>query len=159
VTNDPAAPRGIGGWLILPLLGLIITPFLVGFQLVGNIQIVFQPAIWKALTTPGSDIFHPLWAPLIIFEIAANAVMVAFGLIILWLFVKKSRRVPMLMIIWMVALAVVQVADLALARQIPAVAAEPDPQSMRDLFRSVLAAVIWVPYFLSSRRVKNTFVE
>lgn len=156
---EVTGPRGIGGWLILPLLGLFLTPIWIAIGTVQNIQVFRDPAVWSALTSPGSPDYHPLWAPVIIFEIAANVVMVAFAVVLIWLFLKKSRRIPTLMIVWLVTLLVVQIVDQAFARQIPAVAAEPDPQGFRDMVRAVIGVVIWVPYFLKSKRVKNTFVE
>lgn len=152
-----AGPRGIGGWLILPLLGLILTPFRIGLQTVSDVLPAVQPATWSALTTPGSKAYHPLWAPAIIFELGANAMLILFSVVLVWLFFRKSRRVPLLMIVWLLAIIAAQGIDLAFANQIPAVAALPDTDAIKNLVRSVVGAVIWVPYFLVSKRVKNTF--
>jgi hypothetical protein len=157
----PAAttgPRGIGGWLILPLLGLIFTPFRIGLQMVRDVLPVLKPETWHALTTPGTASYHPLWAPLIVFEVGANCVLIAFSVALLWLFFRKSRRVPMLMVVWLLANTGGQIVDLLLAQQIPAVAALPDNDGIKELSRSVVGLLIWVPYFLVSKRVKNTFV-
>ena len=157
--GDVTGPRGIGGWLLLPLLGLIFSPIRVGFQTVRDLLPVLKPETWNALTTPGSAAYHPMWAPVIIFEVVANCLLIVLTLMLLWLFLRKSSRVPMLMVIWLLAIVGVQIVDLLLAAQIPDVASQPDNQSMVDLARSVVGALIWVPYFLRSKRVKNTFVE
>jgi hypothetical protein len=77
---------------------------------------------------------------------------------LLWLFFRKSRRVPMLMVVWLLANTGGQIVDLLLAQQIAAVAALPDNDGIKELSRSVVGLLIWVPYFLVSKRVKNTFV-
>jgi hypothetical protein len=155
----PTGPRGIGGWLVLPLLGLIVTPIRIAIQTVRDLAPAFSPATWEALTTPGGPAYDPMWAPVIVFEAVASFTLVAFTLILLWLFFRKSRRVPLLMILWLLTTIGLQVADLALAAQIPVIASQPDPQSLGELARSAVGALIWIPYFLVSKRVKNTFVE
>jgi hypothetical protein len=155
----PDGPRGIGGWLILPLLGLILTPIRVGFSSVRDLAPALKPGTWAALTTPGAAAYHPLWAPVLVFECVVNGLLIVCSLVLLWLFLRKSHRVPLLMVAWLVAIVAVQVVDLLLVGQIPAAAAAPDAQGIRDLVRLVLSALIWIPYFLRSKRVKNTFVE
>jgi hypothetical protein len=153
-------PRGIGGWLILPALGLIITPFRMGFQFYHDLLPVLASETWNALTDSGSAAYHPLWGPVLIFEVVANLALFAYTLWLLWLFFNKSKRVPRLFIIWLALLAVTQIIDLLLTNQIPAVASQPtDPESIKDVARSIIGAAIWIPYFMKSRRVDNTFIE
>lgn len=153
-------PKGLGGWLVLLALGLVVTPFRMGFQFYRDMLPALAPETWNALTNSGSAAYHPFWGPLIIFEVVANLALFVFTLWLIWLFFNKSKRVPKLIIIWLVLLAAMQTIDLLFANQIPAVAAQPtDPESIKDLIRPVVSAAIWIPYFLKSKRVKNTFIE
>ncbi|HJV75952.1 MAG TPA: DUF2569 domain-containing protein [Noviherbaspirillum sp.] len=152
-------PKGLGGWLILPALGLIITPFRMVSQITRDLLPLLNAETWGALTTQGTNAYHPLWAPLISFEVITNIAMFGSTIWLLILFFKKSKRVPNLFVAWFLLLATVQVIDHLLANQIPLVASQNDPKSMKELSRSVIAAAIWVPYFLKSKRVKNTFIE
>jgi hypothetical protein len=152
-------PRGIGGWLILPLLGLIFTPIKVGVEMHRDFSPMLEPGIWEALTTPGGEAYHALWAPIIIFELATNVALIVFTLVLLVLFLRTSRRVPKLMIVLMLAQIAIQGVDLVLVGFIPALASDPDAHSKRDLVRALVAAAIWIPYFLTSKRVRNTFVK
>jgi hypothetical protein len=36
--------------------------------------------------------------------------------------------------------------------------AKPDPDNGRDIMRSMIAAAIWIPYFIKSTRVQKTFI-
>jgi hypothetical protein len=161
--EPPAAlldgPRGIGGWLILPLLGLIFTPIRMVTQMVRDFFPVLEPETWKALTTPGREAYHWLWAPTIVFELVTNLGLIGFTLVVLVLFVRTSRRVPKLMIALMLANIGIQGGDYVLVGLIPALASQPDTHSTRDLVRAVLSGAIWIPYFLVSKRVRNTFVK
>src|SRR5262245_27531756 len=122
--KPPAAlldgPRAIGGWLILPLLGLIVTPIRMTTQLVRDFLPVLEPETWNALTTPGGEAYHWLWAPTIVFELVTNLALIGFTLVVLVLFVRSSRRVPKLMIALMLANVGIQGVDLVLAGSIPA---------------------------------------
>ena len=153
-------PRGIGGWLILPALGLVITPFRMGFQFYRDLLPALAPETWNALTDSSSAAYHPLWGPVIVFEVVANLALFVYTLWLLWLFFNKSKRAPRLFIIWLVSLAATQIIDLLLTNQIPAVASQPtDPESIKDVTRSIIGAAIWIPYFMKSKRVHNTFIE
>jgi hypothetical protein len=151
-------PRGIGGWLILPAIGIVLTPIALTVGIITDILPVFGADVWPVLTTPGSPAYHPLWKPLIIFELVADLLLVAVSIYLLVLFFGKKRRLPKVMIAWLVAMVVVQVVDMLLAMQIPAAADTTESSDYRDLIRSVIACAIWAPYFAVSRRVKNTFV-
>ena len=152
-------PSGIGGWLVLPLLGLMLTPVQVGIQTVRDFPPVLGTQVWGQLTTPGGESYHPLWAQLIIFELVTNVVVIGFSLVLLVLFFRKSRRVPSLMIGWMLLNFAIQVIDLVLVGAIPAAASAAGAQDRTDLSRAVVGAAVWIPYFLRSKRVRNTFVE
>jgi len=156
---DQEDPKGLSGWLILPLLGLILSPLWMGFYLVRDLLPAFSTEAWKVLTRPGTPAYDPLWAPLLIFEAVASVALLLFTLVLLFLFVKKSRRTPKLFIAWLLSLVGLRIADQLLGSRIPVIAQHPDPQGLKELAQAILAALIWIPYFMRSKRVKNTFVE
>ena len=161
--NDQAEsnePKGLGGWLILPMLGLIIAPVRLIIQIVKDLLPAFAPETWNALTTPDSPVYHHLWAPVIILETVSSIGLLLFSVWLLVLFFKKSIRLPKLFITWLILAFVIQILDQILANQIPAVGAQnTSPEAIKDLFRAFIAMLIWVPYFIRSKRVKNTFTQ
>lgn len=159
---EPATngPVGIGGWLFLPALGLIATPFVIAFGFYKDLLPAFAPDVWNTLTNPNSAAYNSLWGPLIVYEVLINLALFIFTLWLSWNFFTKSRRVPKLFVIWLAAIAGTRILDYLLTYQIPAMAGKPvDPADVRDLARSFVNAAIWIPYFLRSKRVKNTFIE
>jgi hypothetical protein len=60
---------GISGWLIFIVLSLIFIPITSFIYIFGELTGYFQPEIWHALTTYGTDLYHPLYAPWIIYEL------------------------------------------------------------------------------------------
>jgi hypothetical protein len=149
----------IGGWLILLGIGLVISPFKVGATMIKDLLPVFANGSWGILTTPGSHAYHPLWAPLIIFEVVGNIGTIVLCLITSWFFFHKSRIAPQLVIAFLLINLVLIGGDFLLSNLIPAVARHSNAGTIRDLTRSFIAAAIWVPYCLRSKRVKATFVR
>ena len=152
-------PRGIGGWLILPMLGLIIAPIQMGALLAMVYMPIFLDGSWEILTTPGSEAYHHLWAPILVFEILCNVCLLVFSVILLVMFFRKHCKLPCLIIVFYVLnLAFVGI-DFFVSDLIPSVAEESDPKSVKELIKAITNAAIWIPYFLQSRRVQNTFIN
>ena len=152
-------PVGIGGWLLLPLLGLVVTPLRLGWSMVSDLLPVFTEGHWGVVTDPGSAAYHPLFGPYIVFEVVANVGYLALGLAALWFFLRKSARTPRLMIAWYLYGLAAIIIDHLLGQAIPAVASQTEPSQTKEMMRGVVGVAIWVPYFLKSVRVQNTFVR
>ena len=63
------------------------------------------------------------------------------------------------MIMFLVTRALFQAADLGVALMIPATAARTGPADYGALASGILVTLIWVPYFIRSRRVQLTFTR
>lgn len=152
--------QGIGGWLILVVIGLVISPIRIALLLAENHVPLFSDGTWEVLTSPSSESYHALWAPLIVFEVVGNLLLILLTLATLCFLFMKSKHTPMIAIIWLVAGAVFVFADYVFAQQIPLIATQPtDPDAVSELVRAVVGTAIWVPYFLVSKRVKATFTR
>lgn len=138
--------NGIGGWLILVALGLAIAPFNSLYGMYRDFRLLFGGS------RAALESFHGL-AALIMFEAITNTIFL-FSLIGLnVLFYRKSKSFPGWMITFLCGqLLVVLVDHLAVMRFSPSANAVP-------LLRSLVGAAVWIPYFLRSIRVKETFVN
>jgi hypothetical protein len=150
--------EGIGGWLILVAIGIVVTPFRLVMLIVTAYPPLFSTGAWEALTTQGSEAYDPLWAPIIIGEIIVNSGVILVWLYMAYKFFTKSKYFPR----WYIGIAVFSlifiVADaFAIKLVLPN---EPvfDPDTIKELMRSVIMVVVWVPYMLVSKRVKATFI-
>jgi hypothetical protein len=152
-------PKGLGGWLILPAIGLFIA--LLGMITYFNTVsvLISGEGVWSSLTTPGSEAYHPLWAPVIVSEMVANICLVLFDVALIFLFFMKSHRFPVLMVTFIAANLLYVVGDLIVVGFIPAVTTADHARAIGELARAIGGAIIWIPYFLVSKRVKNTFVK
>jgi hypothetical protein len=152
-------PSGLGGWLSLVGFGLLLAPWTrLGF-LVRTFPPIFSDGHWELLTTPGSEAYHPLWAPLLLGELVSELAFIGAGLALLLFFFLRSRRFPRLYIAAEIANVLFHLADAWLASIVVPDVPMFGPETVSEVGPPVFGALIWVPYMLASKRVKNTFVR
>ena len=159
MTAATKKPKRIGGWLILPAIGLLVYPFLITTILINDFLPIFQDGYWEILTTPSSNSYYYMWSAILVFEICVNLFFLIFALALNFLFFTKSYRLPALYIAFLLLRILFVVLDSFLINLIPALAALSNSGLPSEFVSSVIPAFIWVPYFLYSKRVKDTFVK
>ena len=137
-------PKGIGGWLIFPTLGTLISPLLV-------LRVVTElaPAFERDLPT-GLQIF-------LIAEIIFNSCMIIGWIVAAVLLFKHKRSFPSLFITMLIVSFVGPLVDALIAVSI--FEAQLAPDDYRSLSRGLVSLLIWAPYMAKSKRVRNTFIE
>ena len=137
-------PKGIGGWLIFPMLGTLISPL---FALHGVVEIA--PAFERDLT-PALQIF-------LISEIIFNVcLMVGWIVAAIWLF-KHKRSFPSLFITMLLFSMAGMLVNASIAVWV--FEAKLGPEDYKTLSRGLVSLLIWAPYMAKSKRVRNTFIE
>lgn len=159
VQGAEGAYEKIGGWLVLLAIGLVLTPIRFLVIMGKDFLPLFLSGGWSVLTTPGTAAYHPLWAPVLIFEFGGNAVLLGFSVLVAVCFFQKRRILPRLMIAFLLLNLLLVAADYFVADLLPPVASQKDAEAMKELARALIACVAWVPYFVVSKRVKGTFVR
>ena len=160
-TNDAAATqkKRLGGWLILVGLGVVFSPFRLLMNTLPAYEPLLQSDIWDALTNPDSAAYHPLWGPLLIGEITFNVGLFLASLYLIYLFFTRHWLFPSFYIGIVLSSLVFIPADAWLVSIV--LPQEPmfDPDTTKEFVRTLIGALIWIPYMLMSQRVKETFVK
>ncbi|MBN9255864.1 MULTISPECIES: DUF2569 domain-containing protein [unclassified Mesorhizobium] len=149
-------PEGIGGWLVLPMLGLVLTPIVGLIQLYDTDYVgIFQN--WRALSV--------LQNVLIAAELLVSGILnlTAPALLLFFMF-KRWQIFPGWYIIWAAVTPVYLLLDPWAAHVIfpdtfPTLADAYDKDTVRSISRTIWGAIIWIPYMMRSVRVANTFVN
>ena len=151
---------GLGGWLILVGLNIIIGPLRVLYGIARN-STGFSNYSWQALTTPGSVSYQPLWAPLLCFELLGQITILIISLWCMALFFQKRRGFPLWFIIMLSINTVFVVADQFAASSLVRLAHThaTDMANQQALVQGFIGCCIWIPYMRISRRVKATFTR
>jgi hypothetical protein len=153
---EPKYQRKIGGWLILVSIGLALTPFFLLFQFFT--PEFYDRSLWTTLLLGGEQ-----WA-LSVFVFALlifHSAFFIFSIFVAIIFFQRRTIAPK-MVIWFYAVNLVSTGIIVFIalRGFPEIYKGPLEQDMiMELVRAVLAALIWIPYFIFSERVEETFVK
>jgi hypothetical protein len=143
--------EGIGGWLILVAIGLVLSPFIIlGLTLFTLVPVLTMDRVQPFLQS------HPAVHALIILEVATNLIFVLLLLWINYLFFSRKKAFPSFMVFYLCFHLMVSIGDFVAARNLLPGVGHQDGMAMT---RSLMGAIIWVPYLLISRRVKLTFTR
>ncbi len=153
VNNDL---NGIGGWLILPAIGIIVQPFVIGASLYQSSS-SYSASTWQNLT--GNDAVSPYLIPWLLFELVGNIGLLVVSIGLLVLFVRKRTSVPMVYLGYSVFTVIFLGLDLIVASLIQIEDAAPSTRENAELLRAMVVTVLWGSYFMLSERVKATFVH
>lgn len=145
----------IGGWLIIPAIGLVLSPILLAYGLFEGDY--FNKNIWaNALTYDNSQ-----WIIMLVgFEFIYNIIFLIFSVLVAMLFYQRRTNVPKLISAFYIISFIIPLIDTILSYQLfSEEILGPMSVAYTDVFKSLVALFIWVPYFNISKRVKNTFVK
>ena len=147
----------IGGWLYLPGLHLILI-------LVMNVMYIFRSFIpmftsgtWGVITSPEYANYHPVQAPLILYEFAGNCALIIFSGYLLYHYLKRHTCFPKLAMVFYLVFPLFK-----LSVAIPVEILFPpqgDAIPLGGAGQQIIPSIIWILYFMKSERVKGTFVN
>jgi hypothetical protein len=157
-TFDSPLPRGIGGWLLLPAIGLPLTVVRRCTELWTHTG-SWKTVAWMGVTDPASSAYHPLFGPLLVFEAVGLIGLLVATIQTVVLFFRKRSSLPRVYIGLLLGSLLWRVLDDAIALLIPATAAKMSARDAGELAATGVLTLLWVAYFLRSKRVRATFVE
>ena len=143
---DPSGPKGLGGWMILPILGMGISPLFILAGFGPHFTLVSSGSIFRLSTA--LQVF--IWL-----EIVLNILLIAGWLYALVLCMAWSQRFPKTYIAVLAANLGVQFGDLLVSLAL--FGHQLTGEDALAMGRGALACAIWIPYMLLSKRVQNTF--
>lgn len=158
IAQPPTAddePKGLGGWLILIIVILVISP-IQGLLALAAYGPVFES--FPLLTYPQMSLMLLEVAFLVVLDVVAP-------IPILYLMVKKLDIFPGAFMLWLLAAIGALGIDVALGYLFFSefLEANGTPFFSSDFLRrtiwTVAYALIWIPYLYNSNRVLNTFVN
>lgn len=159
IAQLPAAedePKGLGGWLILPMIGLLAAP-LFGLGHFG-LPLGFAKAELPEFQV---DLLKTSFFPYVLFYVVSSILGPIWLLVLMF---KKKRSFPSMYVIWAVLNLALIVVDLALACAFFGELFRTRATSLLDfvltsLWRAAGLYGIGIIYMRRSLRVRNTFIN
>jgi len=149
VAKEKKVKKGIGGWLILPAIGVALNPLLTLISLVNGVSLLDSRAagMYPAIKT---------YAGLVIL---GGLFFLVFSIVLAVQFFRKKARAKRTFIWYLVSVAVFRFLILLVVMGGGTFPDELVLGAFADFAIWFLPMMIWIPYFLRSKRVKNTFVN
>jgi hypothetical protein len=153
-----AENKPIGSWLILVALGVVISPFRLAYDIFAD-ENIFNANMWLILLHSYDLTKAVLLVSIVFLEIVYNCFFFVFSLLIAILYFSRRTSLPRLFTIYlMVNFTVVTLDALVLRLVAPELITDTDlTETYQVVARALIAALIWIPYFNISERVKSTF--
>jgi hypothetical protein len=135
---------GIGGWLLLPAIGLVLSPIFILLFVNSRIVPFFTAAQFIGVSGE--------LRTMLILDLVLNLAMFVYNIVIAVFFFKKRKILPKLVITLYALNLFFLLSDRFVFLTLNS------EQFTLGLVRGILSSLIWIPYFLVSKRVKETFV-
>lgn len=147
-------PRSIGGFLILPAIGLCFAPLRTFYDMFTDDAAFFHTTDYTDLVATKYPLAVDLYAHLSQF---IGFAMLAFSILLIVLYFHRRTSIPLLMKVLYVASLVWLLVDYTIYQALDFAANGGEVYSTKEISRSFFAACIWVPVFHLSDRVRSTF--
>lgn len=146
----------IGGWLVLPMIGLFFTLLFSALSVYQDSSFYFHN--WWSVFT-GESTISLSFMYVVLAEFIYNTWFLIFTVLILVLFFKKRSCLPPLICILYFVSFLFPILDLEAIRFISEdlVTSESETEIYTQSGKALVGAIIWIPYFMVSTRVKRTF--
>lgn len=146
-------PSGLGGWLVLVQIQLYFTLFgLVVFFF--DARSYYVPETINVLSAYNANSMN-----LINYQVTSNVLMFILTIAVLVLMYLKKKLTVHTMILMLVLNLVLLIVNYVLTLNWGLQDLQDPSSILRQAFRSLIGCAIWIPYFLKSVRVENTFVR
>jgi hypothetical protein len=156
---EAGAPVGLGGWLILVGIGVVLSPFAFSLAL-SEFRVYFVNAAYSVV----GDQFSSGWPALVLKAIIDSCIflitaqMVLSALLIAFFF-TRHRLFPIMYVALRCSEVLLLILILGLLVQLFGGDSKYVVQTTAALVRSFLQAAIWCTYMLVSKRVRATFTR
>lgn len=149
---------GLDGWLIWVGISVIITPIRLLPNFFTEAELVWTSVSWNFLFNPEVESILRLTSYLLIFEFTYGTILMVLLLVQIYLFFTKHKKFPAFFIGILILFLIFKPIDSFLVNYLYPGQSFFNPEAIVSYLYNSIYAMIWIPYMLRSKRVKNTFV-
>ena len=142
----------IGGWLYLVAIGMILSPIMNALHVKQLVEAA-KNANWSIIWAQG-----PVTVLSVLFEFGIQGYMLIFSIILAGLFFSRAKSLPKMFVIYVVSIFLLGVVGAVITAFVPNITPQLVGEAIAFPISVFILGLIWIPYFLKSKRVKRTFV-
>lgn len=152
----PIAYSSIGGWIIFPAIGIFLSPVWTLVNIYENGY--FEYLQWEILTNPSHASYNPSLGILVLIEYIYEIAILCFSILLIILLWNRRTSFPLLICCLYALNVFVLIVETVWLRQLQLPTGFEGEDGFSS-YRAIIAAMIWIPFFIYSDRVKGTFRE
>jgi len=156
------ALTGIGGFLIVVAIGMVVRPLLTAKDYWTVLQLIGNHPAWISRTDPESAGYAAGYFAIVVAEAAVMGFLLCWAVVMVPQFFRRKASLPFSFVVHLAVVTTWVLVHLFWANQIPLLKSATAAAIAADaaaVAKVVLFAAIWIPYMLVSRRVKLTFTR
>jgi hypothetical protein len=150
--------KGLDGWLILVGISVILTPIRLLPNFFSEAELIWTSVSWAFLFDPAVESIVRLTSYLLIFEFTYGAILMGLLLVQIYLFFTKHKKFPRFFIAILILFLIFKPIDSFFISYLYPTESIFNAEAIFSYLYNSIYAMIWIPYMLRSKRVKNTFV-
>ena len=147
-----SGPSGLGGWLILLFINLLVSLLFGFFWLKRDYLSLFVDGTWTQVSDPASPHYDFFLSIIVLWEMVFELALITMLGVLIVLFFRKSFLFPKVLVWTLVASIIFSISDSITLSILYG-------ENYFGGLTEILRAIIWIAYVSSSRRVKNTFTQ
>jgi hypothetical protein len=152
-------PRGVGGWLLLGMLGLMAMALATIVELRDPLKMMLEWELLAVFVRPETHGWYRAVIAIVGMDVATGVFVVAGTGWLLLLAWRRSARFPVHLRAWLLAVLVMRTVAYLLGDHMTHAIAIDVALPFDGFAIAAVAAAFGIPYTRRSRRVRNTFVE
>jgi transglutaminase-like putative cysteine protease len=141
--------RSIGGWLILVMFGMIIRPL-------SYLGLLISSRFFDSDYLRNISSVNDYWTLIHTYELIIVVTLFLFSIFLLVLFFSYRNSFPRIFIVYLSLSLILSLID---AIMVNTLVDTTQNTTLTTLIGNIVACMIWIPYFLFSHRVKETFIK
>lgn len=167
VKKDAPEPKkaaylyGFGGWLYVFAIGLAFKAYQ-AYMVLSQHYLGFGSKDYQLVLDPSSSSYNSLWKPFLTVEILGNILIIVFIALIAFFCYKQRALFKKLSIIFISLNFLFILFEFFMMLSLNSFYVDPiytPDQIITPILQATIYAAIWIPYFMFSKRVKNTFLK
>ena len=159
----------MGGWLILVILSLFVAAFYQAYGIYeiitefvdGTVKLLTDPLLWQ-----DNQSYIVGYSGALKFELISGILLLGATFYLIYLFTQKSSKFPKYYPMYLAVGAIYGILDYFIFSLLSSsheegqtIIREALSNGASQIFKAVIAALIWGSYMKNSKRVKLTFIE